>query len=79
MERHIQTINEALTFDDVLLRPARSEILPTNANTQTQLTQAVALGIPLMSAAMDTVTEHELAICMAQHGGIGCIHKNMSI
>jgi IMP dehydrogenase len=76
---HLSHIPEALTFDDVLLRPAKSEILPADAQTISQLTAGVQLGIPLMSAAMDTVTEHQLAIVMAQHGGIGCIHKNMSI
>lgn len=74
-----KTIPEALTFDDILLRPARSEILPANAETATRITRSIPLGIPLISAAMDTVTEHRLAIVMAQHGGIGCIHKNMSI
>lgn len=69
----------ALTFDDVLLKPAASEILPKDADTRTRLTQEIELGIPLMSAAMDTVTESSLAIAMAQHGGIGCIHKNMDL
>ncbi len=69
--------NQALTFDDVLLKPAASDIVPANADTRTQLTPSITLGIPLMSAAMDTVTEARLAIAMAQHGGIGCIHKNM--
>lgn len=67
----------ALTFDDVLLVPAASEILPKQVDTRTRLTREIELGIPLMSAAMDTVTESSLAIAMAQHGGIGTIHKNM--
>jgi IMP dehydrogenase len=67
----------ALTFDDVLLVPAASEVLPNQVDTRTRLTQTIELGIPLMSAAMDTVTESALAIAMAQHGGIGTIHKNM--
>ena len=67
----------ALTFDDVLLTPAASELLPKDADTRTRLTREIELGIPLMSAAMDTVTESALAIAMAQHGGIGTIHKNM--
>lgn len=72
-------IHEALTFDDVLLKPRASSILPADAKTDTRLTRKIKLGIPLLSAAMDTVTEARLAISMAQHGGIGCIHKNMTI
>ncbi|MBT5267059.1 MAG: IMP dehydrogenase [Rhodospirillaceae bacterium] len=72
-------IRDALTFDDVLLEPARSSILPAQCDTRTRLTRSIELGIPLMSAAMDTVTEHRLAIAMAQHGGIGVVHKNMDI
>ncbi len=72
-------IREALTFDDVLLVPAASEILPAQVDTRTRLTKTVELGIPLISAAMDTVTEAGLAIAMAQAGGMGVIHKNLSI
>lgn len=70
-------IRDALTFDDVLLEPAESRILPSQANTHTRLTQTIELGIPLISAAMDTVTEAEMAITLAQAGGIGVIHKNL--
>ncbi|WP_254562396.1 IMP dehydrogenase [Dyadobacter diqingensis] len=70
---------EALTYDDVLLMPAYSEVLPRDTKTITQLTRKISLNIPFISAAMDTVTEYELAIAMAQEGGIGIIHKNMSL
>ena len=70
-------IREALTFDDVLLQPAASAVLPAAADTRTRLTRSIQLGIPLLSAAMDTVTEARLAIAMAQAGGMGVIHKNM--
>ena len=69
---------EALTFDDVLLVPAASNVLPSDVSTGTRLTRTIALGIPLMSAAMDTVTESALAIALAQAGGIGVIHRNMT-
>jgi IMP dehydrogenase len=72
-------IREALTFDDVLLVPAASEVLPGQVDTRTRLTKTVELGIPLISAAMDTVTEAPLAIAMAQSGGIGVIHRNLTI
>lgn len=72
-------IQEALTFDDVLLVPAHSTVLPNMADLSTQLTQTIRLNIPMLSAAMDTVTDANLAIALAQEGGIGFIHKNMSI
>ena len=73
------TIREALTFDDVLLEPAHSEILPANTDITGQITRNISLKLPLISAAMDTVTEHRLAIAMAQLGGIGVVHKNFTI
>ncbi len=75
----MQIIQEALTFDDVLLLPAHSTVLPREVNMTTQLTRGITLNIPLVSAAMDTVTEARLAIAIAQEGGIGIIHKNMTI
>jgi IMP dehydrogenase len=69
---------EALTFDDVLLEPAYSKILPREVSLETRLSRGLTLNIPIVSAAMDTVTEARLAITMAQEGGIGIIHKNMS-
>lgn len=72
------SIAEALTFDDVLLRPAASEVMPADVSLKTQLTKGIALNIPFLSAAMDTVTEHQMAIAMAQSGGIGIIHRNLS-
>jgi IMP dehydrogenase len=75
----MQIIQEALTFDDVLLVPAHSTVLPRDVDMTTQLTRTISLNIPLVAAAMDTVTEARLAIAMAQEGGIGIIHKNMSI
>ena len=72
-------IREALTFDDVLLLPARSDFLPKDANLHTQLTRSITLNIPILSAAMDTVTESRLAVALAREGGIGIIHKNLAI
>jgi IMP dehydrogenase len=72
-------VPEALTFDDVLLLPGRSDVVPAQANTQTQLTRDIRLNIPVISAAMDTVTESHMAIGMAQQGGIGIIHRNLTI
>ncbi len=74
-----KVVREGLTFDDVLLVPRRSEVLPKEVDTSTQLTSTIKLNIPLLSAAMDTVTDGRLAIAMAREGGIGIIHKNMSI
>ena len=73
------SIPEALTFDDVLLLPAHSRVLPSQVDTRTRLTRTITLNVPLVSAAMDTVTESRLAIALAQEGGIGIIHKNLSI
>ena len=70
--------HEALTFDDVLLLPAYSEVLPREVDLTTHLTESLSLNIPIVSAAMDSVTEARLAIALAQEGGIGIIHKNMS-
>lgn len=72
-------IGEGITFDDVLLVPAYSEVIPNDVDLTTQLTKTIKLNIPLMSSGMDTVTEHRMAIAMARQGGIGVIHKNMSI
>src|ERR1035437_4673878 len=72
-------LSEGLTFDDVLLEPARSEVVPAEVDTRTRLTRQIGLNIPVVSAAMDTVTESHLAIALAQQGGIGIIHRNMSI
>ena len=74
----LKVIQEALTFDDVLLVPNHSNILPSDASLKSHLTSKIQLNIPLLSAAMDTVTESELAIAIAQEGGMGIIHKNLS-
>ena len=72
-------IREGLAFDDVLLEPGPSEVMPTQVDTTTRFTREIALNIPLVSAAMDTVTESRLAIAMAQAGGLGILHRNLSI
>ena len=74
-----ENIELALTFDDLLLLPASSEVLPNEVSLQTRLTEKIQLNAPLISAAMDTVTEHRAAIAMAREGGLGIIHKNMAI
>ena len=74
----MRLLQKALTFDDVLLVPAYSNVLPADTSLKTRLTRNITLNIPLLSAAMDTVTEGRLAIAMAQEGGIGIIHKNLS-
>ena len=72
-------VAEGITFDDVLLIPARSSLVPSQADTSTQLTNNIRINIPILSAAMDTVTEAALAIALAQEGGIGIIHKNLTV
>ena len=72
-------IGEGITFDDVLLVPQYSEVIPNQVSLATNLTKTIKLNIPMMSAGMDTVTEYRMAIAMARQGGIGIIHKNMSI
>src|SRR5512146_3506792 len=74
----MRVIQKALTFDDVLLLPAHSRVLPREVSLKTRLTRKLELNIPLVSAAMDTVTEARLAIAMAQEGGIGIVHKNLT-
>jgi IMP dehydrogenase len=74
-----KTFIEGLTFDDVLLVPAYSEVLPREVDIKTRLTKGITLHIPMLSAAMDTVTEASLAIALAREGGMGILHKNMSI
>src|SRR5215469_1446984 len=74
-----ETIPEGLTFDDLLLQPALSNILPAHTDTRTCLTRHIGLNIPIVSSAMDTVTESHLAIALAQQGGIGIVHRNMQI
>src|SRR5680860_1173156 len=75
----MKILGEGLTFDDVLLLPNFSEIIPSRVNLETQLTKRLRLNIPLLSAAMDTVTESKTAITLAQEGGLGVIHKNLTI
>src|SRR5438270_8767100 len=76
---HPKILHDAITFDDVLLIPARSDFVPSDADTRTRLTRQIELNIPLVSAPMDTVTEAALAIALAQEGGIGIVHKNLSV
>ena len=74
----MRIIEEALTFDDVLLVPAHSTVLPNDVDLTTRVTRDIQLNVPILSAAMDTVTESRLAIALAQEGGLGIIHKNMT-
>ncbi|MFA5083171.1 MAG: IMP dehydrogenase, partial [Hydrogenophilaceae bacterium] len=75
----MRILQKALTFDDVLLVPAQSDILPRDVSLKTRLTKKISLNIPVLSAAMDTVTEAPMAITLAQEGGIGIIHKNLTV
>ena len=75
----LRIAEDALTFDDVLLVPGYSNVIPANVSLKTQITRNIELSMPLLSAAMDTVTEASLAIAMAQEGGLGILHKNMTI
>src|SRR6201986_3897943 len=75
----LMEIREGLTFDDVLLEPGRSEVMPSQVDTSTRFTREISLNIPIVSAAMDTVTESRLAIAMAQAGGMGILHRNLSV
>src|SRR3972149_7972862 len=77
--RASKIVTEGITFDDVLLIPAKSDFVPSQADTSTRLTKNITINIPIVSAAMDTVTEAQLAIALAQEGGIGIIHKNLTI
>src|SRR3954468_12876475 len=76
---HSKIVSDGITFDDVLLLPDQTDFVPTDADTHTRLTRGIDLNIPLISAPMDTVTEGSLAIALAQEGGIGIIHKNMTV
>ena len=75
----LRIAQDALTFDDVLLVPGYSEVLPNQVSLKTRITKGIELNIPLISAAMDTVTEARLAIAIAQEGGLGIVHKNLTI
>src|SRR3954447_20503762 len=79
LERSDKFAKEGLTFDDVLLVPAESSVLPNDVSTATRLTRTIALNVPIVAAAMDTVTEARMAIALAREGGIGIVHRNLSI